>query len=154
MALWLLHWNRVGVGFLSWPRLVAHSPIASLVGTRYTPRSTLNPLFWFTRPARPAARERQSAVERSIREEARRLRQGQAGGEAGGQGAAAAGRKNVDLDSLAFAQGAHFNSSKQCTLPQVRAVSGARHGQSPAGGLSRTAAIAVRRGGASQCLRR
>lgn len=72
-----------------------------------------------TRPC-PAARERQSAVERSIREEARRLRQGQGGGEAGGQGAAAAGRKNVDLESLSFAQGAHFNSSKQCTLPQAR----------------------------------
>ncbi len=70
-------------------------------------------------PKRRAARERQSAVERSIREEARRLRQGQGGGEAGGAGAAAAGRKNVDLESLAFVQGAHFNSSKQCTLPQV-----------------------------------
>ena len=58
-------------------------------------------------------------MERSIREEARRLRQGQGGGEAGGAGAAAAGRKNVDLESLAFVQGAHFNSSKQCTLPQV-----------------------------------
>lgn len=68
----------------------------------------------------PTARERQSAVERSIREEARRLRQGQGGGEAGGAGAAAAGRKNVDLESLAFVQGAHFNSSKQCTLPQVK----------------------------------
>ena len=58
-------------------------------------------------------------MERSIREEARRLRQGQGGGEAGAAGAAAAGRKNVDLESLAFVQGAHFNSSKQCTLPQV-----------------------------------
>lgn len=67
---------------------------------------------------RASARERQSAVERSIREEARRLRQGQGVGEAGGAGAAAAGRKNVDLESLAFVQGAHFNSSKQCTLPQ------------------------------------
>ena len=66
-----------------------------------------------------AARERQSAVERSIREEARRLRQGQGGGEGGGGGAAAAGRKAVDLENLSFAQGAHFNSSKQCTLPQV-----------------------------------
>jgi pre-mRNA-splicing helicase BRR2 len=67
---------------------------------------------------RASARERQSAMERSIREEARRLRQGQGGGEGGGTGAAAAGRKNVDLESLAFVQGAHFNSSKQCTLPQ------------------------------------
>ncbi len=63
-------------------------------------------------------------MERSIREEARRLRQGQAGGEGGAQGAAAAGRKNVDLESLSFAQGSHFNSSKQCTLPQVRGCIG------------------------------
>ena len=69
----------------------------------------------------PAARERQSAMERSIREEARRLRQGQGGEGGGGGGAAAAGRKALDLDSLSFVQGAHFNSSKQCTLPQVGA---------------------------------
>ena len=67
-----------------------------------------------------AARERQSAVERSIREEARRLRQGQGGEGGGAGGAAAAGRKAVDLDNLSFHQGSHFNSSKQCTLPQVR----------------------------------
>ena len=36
-----------------------------------------------------------------------------------GAGGAAAGRKNVDLDNLTFHQGAHFNSSKTCTLPQV-----------------------------------
>lgn len=57
-------------------------------------------------------------MERSIREEARRLRQGQAGDGSAAGAAAAAGRKTVDLDSLSFAQGAHFNSSKACTLPQ------------------------------------
>ncbi|PSC69011.1 U5 small nuclear ribonucleo 200 kDa helicase-like [Micractinium conductrix] len=67
---------------------------------------------------RASARERQSAVERSIREEARRLRQGQGGEGGGAGGAAAAGRKAVDLDNLSFHQGSHFNSSKQCTLPQ------------------------------------
>ena len=41
-----------------------------------------------------------------------------AGGDMGA-GGAAAGRKNVDLDNLTFHQGAHFNSSKTCTLPQV-----------------------------------
>jgi hypothetical protein len=66
-----------------------------------------------------AARERQSAVERSIREEARRLRQGEGGEGGGAGGAAAAGRKNIDLENLSFAAGSHFNSSKQCTLPQV-----------------------------------
>ncbi|EFN58670.1 hypothetical protein CHLNCDRAFT_140958 [Chlorella variabilis] len=67
---------------------------------------------------RASARERQSAVERSIREEARRLRQGEGGEGGGAGGAAAAGRKAIDLDNLSFAQGSHFNSSKQCTLPQ------------------------------------
>lgn len=67
---------------------------------------------------RATARERQSAVERSIREEARRLRQGEGGEGGGAGGAAAAGRKNIDLENLSFAAGSHFNSSKQCTLPQ------------------------------------
>lgn len=58
-------------------------------------------------------------MERSIREEARRLRQGEGGEGGAGAGAAAAGRKALDLENLSFAQGSHFNSSKQCTLPQV-----------------------------------
>lgn len=82
---------------------------------------------------RTSARDRQTAMERSIREEARRLRQAE-GGEAqegdeatedGGRrvapaaaaGGAAAGRAVVDLDGLAFAQGGHFMSNKGCTLP-------------------------------------
>ena len=57
-------------------------------------------------------------MERSIREEARALRQGQGGAEGGAAGAAVVGRKAVDLENLSFAQGSHFNSNKQCTLPQ------------------------------------
>lgn len=70
---------------------------------------------------RASARDRQSAMERTIREEARKLRQGQdgAGGGAGGAAAgAAANRRMVDLESLTFVQGSHFNSNKTTTLPQ------------------------------------
>ncbi|KAK9818381.1 hypothetical protein WJX72_011703 [[Myrmecia] bisecta] len=68
---------------------------------------------------RASAKERQSAMERSIREEARRLRQGGAEGGAGeGAGGAAAGRKAVDLESLVFAQGGHLMSNKKCDLPR------------------------------------
>eukprot|EP00879_Flechtneria_rotunda_P006108 GHRR01006421.1.p1 GENE.GHRR01006421.1~~GHRR01006421.1.p1 ORF type:complete len:1855 (+),score=687.13 GHRR01006421.1:742-6306(+) len=94
---------------------------------------------------RTSARDRQTAMERSIREEARRLRQAEGGDAAdvddenneGGARAlkaaaasaaaargappgagAAAGRAVIDLESLAFAQGGHFMSSKACTLPQ------------------------------------
>ena len=77
---------------------------------------------------RASARDRQTAVERNIREEARKLRagggadgaSGGSGGPSGGAGAgpgAAAGRKNVDLENLTFAAGSHFNSAKSCTLP-------------------------------------
>ena len=70
---------------------------------------------------RASARDRQSAMERTIREEARKLRQGQDGGGGAGAGAgagAASNRRMVDLESLSFAQGAHFNSNKTTTLPQ------------------------------------
>jgi pre-mRNA-splicing helicase BRR2 len=90
------------------------------------------------RATRTSARERQSAMERSIREEARRLRHGTGGGgeeeeggeagpgAAGGAGGAggsaregaAAGRQMVDLESLAFTRGGHFMSNKSCQLPQ------------------------------------
>lgn len=75
-------------------------------------------------------------MERSIREEARRLRQGdgaaaagdEAGAAAGDEGrargsaaaaaaGAAAGRSVIDLDGLVFGQGGHFMSNKGCTLP-------------------------------------
>ena len=70
---------------------------------------------------RASARDRQSAMERTIREEARKLRQGQDGVGGAGAGAAAgaaSNRRMVDLESLSFAQGAHFNSNKTTTLPQ------------------------------------
>lgn len=83
---------------------------------------------------RTSARDRQTAMERSIREEARRLRQAEGGEAQDGEeaaddgrraapaaaaaaGGAAAGRAVVDLDGLAFAQGGHFMSNKGCTLP-------------------------------------
>eukprot|EP00951_Prasinocladus_malaysianus_P011520 scaffold85086_cov45-Prasinocladus_malaysianus.AAC.1 len=56
-------------------------------------------------------------VERQIREEARRLRQGEAG-LAGAVDAAVSGRQMLDFDTLAFAQGGHFMSNKTCNLPQ------------------------------------
>lgn len=85
--------------------------------------------------SRTTARERQTAMEQKIREEARRMRQAEArgaGGEADGEdaddagraarsaaaaGGAAAGRAIIDLDSLAFSQGSHFMSKKACVLP-------------------------------------
>lgn len=79
------------------------------------------------RSTRATARERQSAVERNIRREARALAAAADGGAAeaagaagvaGERGGAAAARKTIDLESLTFASGAHFNSSRQCTLPQ------------------------------------
>lgn len=89
---------------------------------------------------RTSARDRQTAMERSIREEARKLRQAE-GGEsmdldghpaaaaaadraaaaaaagAAAAGGAAAGRSVIDLDSLVFSKGGHFMSNKGCTLP-------------------------------------
>eukprot|EP00887_Chlorella_sp_A99_P002917 scaffold6.g2917.t1 len=77
------------------------------------------PILEALHATRATARERQTDMERKIREEARRLRaSGGAAGERGGAGAAASGRKNVDLDNLSFHQGSRFNSSKTCTLPQ------------------------------------
>ena len=69
---------------------------------------------------RASARARQTAMEAKIREEARRLRGEMAAdvADAGaGGGAAAAGRKVLELDALAFAQGSHFMSNKRCELP-------------------------------------
>ena len=37
---------------------------------------------------------------------------------AGDQGAAAAGRHQVDIDSLAFNEGSHTMSNKECALPK------------------------------------
>ena len=78
------------------------------------------------RATRTSARDRQSAMERTIREEARKLKQGEdgSGGAAGtaeGGKAAVAGsagqRQVVDFDTLTFAQGSHFRSNKSINLP-------------------------------------
>ena len=59
-------------------------------------------------------------MEAKIREEARRLR-GEVAADvadaANGHETAAAGRKMLELDALAFAQGSHFMSNKRCELP-------------------------------------
>jgi pre-mRNA-splicing helicase BRR2 len=70
---------------------------------------------------RASARVRQTAMEAKIRDEARRLR-GEvaadlADGDAASGGAAAAGRKLLELDALAFASGSHFMANKRCELP-------------------------------------
>mmetsp|Transcript_3106 Transcript_3106/g.7162 ORF Transcript_3106/g.7162 Transcript_3106/m.7162 type:complete len:2217 (+) Transcript_3106:149-6799(+) len=74
---------------------------------------------------RASARVRQSAMETKIREEARKLRgevaadvaeAGGVGGAVSG-GAAAAGRKLLELDALAFTAGSHFMANKRCELP-------------------------------------
>jgi len=72
------------------------------------------------RTGRASAKERQTAMERQIREEARRLRQGEsavAAGMAAGD-MAVSGRQTLDFDTLAFAAGGHFMSNKTCNLPQ------------------------------------
>ena len=75
------------------------------------------------RATRTSARDRQSAMERTIREEARKLKQGDEGAAAGGVGGGAAGggttgqRQVVDFETLSFAQGAHFRSNKSINLP-------------------------------------
>ncbi|KAL3148608.1 hypothetical protein ABBQ38_014036 [Trebouxia sp. C0009 RCD-2024] len=79
---------------------------------------------------RADARERQAAMERQIREEARRLRGGVADGSADAvAGGAVAGRKAVDFENLAFVQGNHLMTNKKCDLPQksYRAAHKASH---------------------------
>lgn len=71
------------------------------------------------RSTHASSKDRQSAMERKIREEARGLKKGSAAGGRGDKGgaAAAAGREVLDFDSLLFAQGSHFMSNKSCSLP-------------------------------------
>jgi pre-mRNA-splicing helicase BRR2 len=80
---------------------------------------------------RMTARERQNATELRIREEARRLRSAEAGGNATGVGAdddlmppppapgpaAASGRRVLELDALSFQQGRRLMANKRCELP-------------------------------------
>jgi pre-mRNA-splicing helicase BRR2 len=70
---------------------------------------------------RATALERKDAIERTIREEARRLRQetDRPGGGADKGAATAGNRKTVDLDSLEFAAGGHLMTNKNCNLPPV-----------------------------------
>eukprot|EP00798_Chlamydomonas_sp_ICE-L_P019206 gene19206-25824_t len=82
------------------------------------------------RATRTSARDRQTAMERTIREEARRLRgTGEAADGEGGASepttkasaagtAATAQRHTVDLESLAFQQGSHYRSNKNVGLPE------------------------------------
>ena len=78
------------------------------------------------RATRTSARDRQSAMERTIREEARKLKQGEGGGGegiSGGGGGTERGvvtgtqRQVVDFETLTFSQGAHFRSNKSINLP-------------------------------------
>ena len=69
------------------------------------------------RATHTSARDRQTATEQKIREEARKLRSEVAEMRARDGGAAAAGRQMLELDALAFAQGSHFMSNKRCELP-------------------------------------
>ena len=67
---------------------------------------------------RASARARESKMESKIREEARRLRGEVAADVAdAGHGAAAAGRKMLELDALAFAAGSRLMANKRCELP-------------------------------------
>ena len=68
------------------------------------------------RATRASARDRQTATEQKIREEARKLR-GEVAEMRTQGGAAAAGRQLLELDALAFVQGSHFMSNKRCELP-------------------------------------
>jgi pre-mRNA-splicing helicase BRR2 len=65
---------------------------------------------------RASARDRENAVEKSIREEARKLRRDDAGGTQMAQQTSQ--RKNIDLEALKFAEEGHMNTNKATTLPQ------------------------------------
>jgi pre-mRNA-splicing helicase BRR2 len=86
-----------------------------------TPETTV--ILDMLRATRTSARDRQSAMERTIREEARKLKQGEEGGPVGERGVAAASgsapgqRHVVDFEALTFSQGAHFRSNKSINLP-------------------------------------
>lgn len=97
------------------------------------------------RASRASAKERQSQVQRNIRQEARKLREqtglicnpvylgvrfvcirsprhffgiaGKYQGKGTDAGAAAAGRRLLELDNLVFQQGSHLMSNRRCELP-------------------------------------
>ena len=68
------------------------------------------------RATRASARDRQTATEQKIREDARKLR-GEVAEMRTQGGPAAAGRQLLELGALAFVQGSHFMSNKRCELP-------------------------------------
>ena len=85
------------------------------------PRSpTLSHALTLSPPTHDNDNCREHRVEKSIREEARRLQRaaGQNGAQNGGARDDASGRKMVDLESLRFAEGGHLNSNKATSLPQ------------------------------------
>eukprot|EP00889_Picochlorum_renovo_P000055 jgi/Picre1/27085/NNA_000055.t1 len=67
---------------------------------------------------RASARDRGTAVERSIREEARKLRSQENGFQQGISNEGVSNRKILDLESLKFAEEGHLNSNKSTSLPQ------------------------------------
>ena len=67
---------------------------------------------------RSSARDRETAVERSIREEARRLRSQNGAGASASRSEMVSERKVLDLDSLKFAEEGHLNSNKSTSLPK------------------------------------
>jgi pre-mRNA-splicing helicase BRR2 len=76
------------------------------------------------RATRTSARDRQSAIERTIREEARKLKQGEEGAVGGAPAEKGSGgpggptqRQMVDFETLSFSQGSHFRSNKTISLP-------------------------------------
>ncbi|CAK0763687.1 DExH-box ATP-dependent RNA helicase DExH12 [Coccomyxa viridis] len=79
----------------------------------------LAPILEMLNATRASARERQGEIERKIRAEARKLRQGDAA-EAGQEmnGAATQGRAQVDLEDLSFKGEGHFMSNRKVNLPQ------------------------------------
>jgi pre-mRNA-splicing helicase BRR2 len=69
--------------------------------------------------SRGTARERQSRVERNVRQEAKKLREqtGNRRGKTTDAEAAAAGRRLLELENLTFSQGSHLMSNRRCELP-------------------------------------
>lgn len=79
----------------------------------------LVPILDSLKATRSSARERQHAMERSIREEARKLKSQhiKTGPERSGDGVVGK-RKVLDLDKMRFTQGGHFMSQRKWQLPE------------------------------------
>eukprot|EP00210_Caulerpa_lentillifera_P005576 g5333.t1 len=81
--------------------------------------SQLSQILDALKGARSTARERQTAMERSIREEARRLKS-KTGPDSKTEKRedVRSGRTVLDLDKMNFSQGGHFMSNRSCQLPE------------------------------------